>query len=134
IRRSVPRGPGGPVPPWASQVAGASAKAGPHEQEHPPDEARGIAESLARSKAAENLREKIYAMKISANMTLEQFVNANPRSRADVETFLSAPRVAGTGHFADGSCAVTVELPLGRLYRIVTFFSKAKHPAPGIVD
>jgi hypothetical protein len=66
------------------------------------------------------LRKQVEALVIKDDVTVEQWLGYHPELKDDVVIFLSGARVADRGRVeSDGTAEVRVELPLGRLWKIV---------------
>jgi hypothetical protein len=104
-------------PPWADKTLSATGRYEPQDGE---EVAEFIRVGIARFDGMDRLRQRILALVIQRDVTVEQFVGYHRELKQDVVTFLGGTRVVGHPKtLPDGGLEVRVELPLRRLWLIV---------------
>ena len=82
------------------------------------------AERAAQLDAMRKIAEEVNGLRIDATTTVKDFVAQHDEIRTDMQTYLRGCRVVARRRLEDGTAEVDVELPLERLWRIVSRVKK----------
>jgi len=106
------------TPPWVKTMVNAT---GRHEPADGPELTRAERIERARSDGMNLLRKKVEALIVKNDLTVERLLDDRRDLKDDVVIFLGGARVVGKPRtLPDGSLTIGVELPLERLWLIVS--------------
>jgi hypothetical protein len=114
------------APSWVTEKSRATGHGvAPADQAGTP-QGRLLAARAAELDAKRKLAEELNGFLISSDTSVKDFVVQHDQIRTDLDTFVQGASIVSTDYDEEGTATVTVEVPLERLWQIISIYMKVQ--------